>query len=68
MEWLWVGLGVYLLVGLIVAFRGRLAFMVSAQVAMLEFKEQVPPWKKTAFHVLLRLGVVLLYPFFLIWR
>ena len=68
MEWVLVGLGMYLLVGLAFAFRWRLAFMINAQVAMLDFREQVPQWKKRAFHILLRLGVVMLYPIFLIWR
>jgi len=68
MQWIWVGLAVYLLVGVFVAYRGRLRFFVDVQVAMLDFREQVPPWKKRVFHALLRLGVILLYPIFLLSR
>lgn len=68
MEWIWVGLAVYLLVGVVVAYRGRLRFLVDTQVALLDFKDQVPAWKKRVFKVVLRLGVIVLYPVFLIWR
>lgn len=64
--WLWLGLVAYLLVGLVFAFKGRLAFMVDAQVATLDFERSVPAWKKTAFKVLLRIGIVFFYPIFLI--
>lgn len=34
--WVWFGVAAYLLVGLVFAFKGRLAFMVDAQVAILD--------------------------------
>jgi len=68
MEWIWVALAVYLLVGVFVAYRGRMRFFVDVQVAMLDFKDQVPAWKKKVFKVMLRLGVIVLYPVFLLSR
>ena len=63
--WLWFGLVAYLLVGLFFAFKGRLAFMVDAHIATASFESSVPKWKIILFKWLLRTGVVLLYPIFL---
>ena len=65
--WVLVGVAAYLLVGLRFAFKGRLAFMVNTQVAVVDMRGPVSRWKKVVFKFLLRLGVMLLYPFFLIW-
>ena len=67
MTWVLVWVATYLLVGLRFAFKGRLAFMVNTQVAVVDMRGPVSRWKKVVFKFLLRLGVMLLYPFFLIW-
>jgi hypothetical protein len=68
MDWVWLGVALYLLLGLWLAFRGRLAFMVNTQGAMLETHGPIPQWKKVTFKFLLRLSTMLFYPVFLIWR
>jgi hypothetical protein len=67
MTWVLLAVVVYLLVGLRFAFRGRLAFMVNIQVALLDMQGPIPQWKKSAFKFALRVGVMLLYPVFLVW-
>jgi len=66
-DWAWLGVALYLLLGLWLAFRRRLAFVVDTQVALLAMHGPVPEWKKVVFKFLLRLGVMLLYSVFLIW-
>lgn len=60
-------ISIYLIIGIAFAFKGRLAFEVKLQIALLENTQTVGQWKKTVFNILLRLGIVLFYPFFLIW-
>jgi hypothetical protein len=67
MTWVLLVVVVYLLVGLRFAFRGRLAFMVNIQVALLDMHGPIPQWKKSAFKFALRMGVMLFYPVFLVW-
>jgi len=62
-----IAIVIYLLIGIAFAFKGRLAFQVEVQTALLETTHTVPQWKKTVFKILLRIGVVLFYPIFLIW-
>lgn len=68
MTWILTATALYVLIGIWLAFKGRLAFMVNAQVAMLDMREGVPLWKKRVFKALLRLGVIFLYPVFLLSR
>lgn len=68
MTWILTATALYVLIGIWLAFKGRLAFMVDAQVAMLDMREGVPIWKKRVFKALLRLGVIFLYPVFLLSR
>lgn len=68
MTWILTATALYVLIGIWLAFKGRLAFMVDAQVAMLDMREGVPLWKKRVFKALLRLGVIFLYPVFLLSR
>lgn len=63
--WILTAIAIYVSIGIWFAFKGRLAFMMGAQVAMLDMREEVPLWKKRVFKALLRLGVILLYPLFL---
>lgn len=63
--WLWLGLVAYLLVGLVFALRGRLAFWVDVYLATVGFSSSVPNWKKIAFKWVLRAGIVFFYPIFL---
>lgn len=64
--WILTAIALYVLIGIWLAFKGRLAFMVGAQVAMLDMRQGVPLWKKRVFKALLRLGVIFFYPVFLI--
>lgn len=64
--WILTAIAIYVSIGIWFAFKGRLAFMVDTQVAMLDMRQEVPRWKKHAFKALLRIGVILLYPLFLI--
>lgn len=66
MTWILTGIALYVSTGTWLAFKGRLAFMVDAQVAMLDMREGVPLWKKRVFKALLRLGVIFFFPVFLI--
>lgn len=68
MTWILTATALYVLIGIWLAFKGRLAFMVDAQVAMLDMREGVPLWKKRVFKALLHLGVIFLYPVFLLSR
>jgi len=63
--WVLLVVAVYLLVGLGFALRGRLAFMVDAQVALLDMQGPVPQWKRSAFKFVLRMTVVFFYPVFI---
>jgi uncharacterized membrane protein len=66
MTWILTAIALYVLIGTWLALKGRLAFMVDAQVAMLDMREGVPLWKKRVFKALLRLGVIFFFPVFLI--
>lgn len=64
----WVGLGtaLYLLLGLWLAFKGRLAFRVDTQITLIDMQGPILQWKKVALKLFLRIGIMLFYPVFLL--
>jgi uncharacterized membrane protein len=46
-------IAIYLIIGIAFAFKGRLAFGVKLQTALLENAHTVPQWKKTIFTIYL---------------
>ena len=58
-------LTVYLIVGIVFCFYGRFAFKIDKENAMVSLQEEVSTAKRMTFIIVLRLGVILLYPYFL---
>lgn len=58
----------YLLVGVALCVRGRLAVKIALEAAIVATYGGVPAWKVSAYRWALRAGVVLAWPVFLLDR